>query len=126
MHKRTLAARTLAFGAAVLLPAFVLASSHREAPAIAGMPRVDASDFYMFSSYETGRSAYVTLIANYVPLQDAYGGPNYFRSTPPRCTRSASTTTATPRRTSPSSSVSRTTTRTSRCPPGLAPTSWFR
>ncbi len=78
MHMRTLAARTLAVGAAVLLPAFVLASSHREAPAITGMPRVDASDFYMFSSYEAGRAAYVTLIANYGPLQDAYGGPNYF------------------------------------------------
>ncbi len=78
MHMRTLAARTLAVGAAVLLPAFVLASSHREAPAIAGMPRVDASDFGMFSSYEAGRAATVTLIANYVPLQDAYGGPNYF------------------------------------------------
>jgi len=32
----------------------------------------------MFNSYETGRDGYVTLIANYIPLQDAYGGPNYF------------------------------------------------
>jgi hypothetical protein len=31
-----------------------------------------------FNSYESGREEYVTLIANYVPLQDAYGGPNYF------------------------------------------------
>ncbi|HRC86382.1 MAG TPA: DUF4331 family protein, partial [Thermoanaerobaculia bacterium] len=29
-------------------------------------------------SYETGREGFVTLVANYVPLQDAYGGPNYF------------------------------------------------
>lgn len=56
-----------------------LASSHREAPAIAGMPRVDATDFYMFRSYEPGRSDFVTIIANYVPLQSPYGGPNYFR-----------------------------------------------
>lgn len=54
------------------------ASSHREAPGITKTPKVDASDFYMFNSYEAGREGYVTLIANYVPLQDAYGGPNYF------------------------------------------------
>lgn len=54
------------------------ASSHREAPFITEMPKVDGTDFYMFRSYETGRAGYVTLIANYVPLQDAYGGPNYF------------------------------------------------
>ena len=55
-----------------------LASSHREAPFITTRPKVDASDFYMFRSYESGRDGYVTLIANYQPLQDAYGGPNYF------------------------------------------------
>lgn len=54
------------------------ASSHREAPFITQMPKVDGTDFYMFTSYEPGRSDYVTLIANYLPLQDAYGGPNYF------------------------------------------------
>ena len=58
------------------------ASSHREAPFITTAPKVDASDFYMFNSYEAGRGAYVTLIANYVPLQDAYGGPNYFKLDP--------------------------------------------
>jgi hypothetical protein len=56
----------------------VEASSHREAPFITTMPRVDGTDFYMFRSYEAGRDGYVTLIANYLPLQDAYGGPNYF------------------------------------------------
>jgi hypothetical protein len=56
-----------------------LASSHREAPFIASMPQVDATDFYMFRSYEPGRDAYVTLVANYLPLQDPYGGPNYFK-----------------------------------------------
>ena len=54
------------------------ASSHREAPFITEMPKVDGTDFYMFRSYETGREGFVTLIANYLPLQDAYGGPNYF------------------------------------------------
>ena len=56
----------------------VSASSHREAPNITRLPAVDSTDFYMFNSYESGRSGYVTLIANYVPLQDPYGGPNYF------------------------------------------------
>lgn len=60
----------------------VQASSHREAPAITGMPKVDAADFYMFNSYEPGRAGFVTLIADYLPLQDAYGGPNYFKLDP--------------------------------------------
>ncbi len=54
------------------------ASSHREAPFITGLPKVDNTDFYMFNSYEPGRDGFVTIIANWVPLQDAYGGPNYF------------------------------------------------
>jgi hypothetical protein len=58
------------------------ASSHREAPNITRMPAVDATDFYLFNSYERGRSEYVTVLANYLPLQDAYGGPNYFALDP--------------------------------------------
>ena len=54
------------------------ASSHREAPLVTEMPKVDGTDFYMFRSYEPGREGYVTLVANYLPLQDPYGGPNYF------------------------------------------------
>jgi hypothetical protein len=61
-----------------LLAGTVHASSHREAPQITAMPRVDGTDFYMFRSYEAGREDFVTLLANYLPLQDAYGGPNYF------------------------------------------------
>jgi hypothetical protein len=66
----------LAFGT----PAF--ASSHREAPAITESPKVDATDFYMFNSYEAGRAGMVTIVADYLPLQDAYGGPNYFTLDP--------------------------------------------
>lgn len=58
------------------------ASSHREAPFITEMPKVDGTDFYMFRSYEPGRDGYVVLIANYIPLQDPYGGPNYFTMDP--------------------------------------------
>jgi hypothetical protein len=66
-----------------------LASSHREAPFITTSPKVDGTDFYIFRSYEGvaangsgGRSDYVTLIANYQPLQSPYGGPNYFSLDP--------------------------------------------
>ncbi|MES2944661.1 MAG: DUF4331 domain-containing protein [Pseudomonadota bacterium] len=65
------------------------ASSHREAPFITTSPKVDGTDFYMFRSYEGiaangtgGRSDYVTLLANYQPLQAPYGGPNYFTLDP--------------------------------------------
>jgi len=58
------------------------ASSHREAPFTAAHPKIDGTDFYMFRSYETGRDAFVTFIADYIPLQDAYGGPNYFSMDP--------------------------------------------
>ena len=54
------------------------ASSHREAPFIAQNPSVDATDMYMFRSYETGRAGFVTLLANYMPFQDPQGGPNFF------------------------------------------------
>jgi hypothetical protein len=71
--------RAAAFAvAAALVPLMSAASSHREAPNITRMPVVDSTDFYLFNSYENGRSGFVTLIADYVPLQDAYGGPNYF------------------------------------------------
>ncbi len=53
-------------------------SSHREAPGITKSPKVDSTDFYLFRSYERQRFGYVTLIANYQPLQAPYGGPNYF------------------------------------------------
>lgn len=65
-----------------ILPVAAYPSSHREAPFISTMPTVDGTDFYMFMSYEQGRTGYVTLIANYDPLQDSYGGPNYFALNP--------------------------------------------
>jgi hypothetical protein len=54
------------------------ASSHREAPLVTSTPKLDGTDFYMFRSYEPGRDGFVTFVANYLPLQDPYGGPNYF------------------------------------------------
>jgi hypothetical protein len=78
----TLLSRTLQLALVAALVPPALASSHREAPFITKNPKADATDFYMFRSYETGRDKYVTLIANYVPLQDAYGGPNFFAMDP--------------------------------------------
>ena len=54
------------------------ASSHREAPFITTQPKVDGTDFYMFRSYEPGRTAYTTIIADYMPLQNPGDGPNYY------------------------------------------------
>ena len=77
MHSQL--SRRILFGlGSAFLPFCVLASSHREAPNIAGLPRVDGTDFYMFRSYETNRSNFVTFIANYIPLQDPTGGPNFY------------------------------------------------
>ncbi len=65
-----------------LLPMTLLASSHREAPHISKLPQLDGTDFYLFNSYENGREESVTILANYLPLQAAYGGPNYFLLNP--------------------------------------------
>jgi len=88
--RRSSIASALALAAPILMFASTsFASSHREAPFITTSPKVDASDFYMFRSYEGvapdgsgGRGDYVTLIANYQPLQAPYGGPNYFEMDP--------------------------------------------
>lgn len=60
----------------------VLASSHREAPAITEMPKVDGTDFYMFRSFAPGRQDYVTFISNYQPGENPGDGPNYYTMDP--------------------------------------------
>ena len=68
---------------ALLAPALTAqASSHREAPFITEMPKVDGTDLYMFNSYEFGRTGYVTLIADYIPVQEPAGGPNFYMLDP--------------------------------------------
>ncbi|MGH2371268.1 MAG: DUF4331 domain-containing protein, partial [Chloroflexota bacterium] len=56
------------------------ASSHREAPLITQDPRADGTDFYMFTSPEDNGT--VTFVANYIPLQVAYAGPNFYAFDP--------------------------------------------
>jgi hypothetical protein len=72
----------LLVAAALAAPVPSHASSHREAPFIATQPQVDATDFYMFRSYEAGRTNHVILIADYLPIQSTYGGPNFFKLDP--------------------------------------------
>lgn len=70
----------LAAGIAALLAvtslATVDASSHREAPLIAEDPVADNTDTYAFVSPSNPDNT--VLIANYIPLQDPAGGPNFY------------------------------------------------
>lgn len=56
-----------------------LASSHAEAPLISMDRFADNTDTYAFRSVEAGREGFVTLIANFIPLQEPSGGPQWFR-----------------------------------------------
>ena len=51
-------------------------SSHREAPEISKDPVADSTDLYAFVSPD--KPGMVTIIANYIPLQGAAGGPNFY------------------------------------------------
>jgi Domain of unknown function (DUF4331) len=51
-------------------------SSHKEAPGISNDPAADNTDVYAFVSPDKADT--VTLIANFVPLEDPAGGPNFF------------------------------------------------
>ena len=64
-----------AIGAAALVP--VRASSHREAPLISQDPLADNTDLYAFVSPATPDK--VTIIANFIPLEAPYGGPNFYK-----------------------------------------------
>ncbi len=57
------------------LNSMLLASSHREAPLIANDPLADNTDVYAFRSPDNPNT--VTLIANYIPAELPFGGPNY-------------------------------------------------
>lgn len=59
-----------------------LASSHREAPNITKMPKVDNTDTYVFQSYEPNRAGYTTFIANFQPGESPGDGPNYYTMDP--------------------------------------------
>ncbi|MFZ1748942.1 MAG: DUF4331 domain-containing protein, partial [Saprospiraceae bacterium] len=59
-----------------LLVNIAYASSHREAPLIASDPLADNTDLYAFRSPDNPNM--ITIIANYIPAELPYGGPNYY------------------------------------------------
>jgi hypothetical protein len=63
-------------GLAGLGPLSASASSHREAPLIAGLPQYDNTDLYVFRSPE--RQNTITLAANWIPFEEPAGGPNFY------------------------------------------------
>jgi len=71
--------RVVAVGGALLMAissvSGVFASSHREAPLIAGDPSADNTDLYAFVS--PNDTSKLTIVANYIPLQQPGGGPNF-------------------------------------------------
>src|ERR1700722_19611126 len=79
---KTVCFTALAGVCVAMTPLHARASSHREAPLITTMPKTDGTDFYMFSSYESGHSGDVTLVADYQPLEDPFAGPNYYTMDP--------------------------------------------
>jgi hypothetical protein len=75
-------AMAVLLGASAALAAFTgagpqgaSASSHREAPVISDDPAADNTDVYAFVS--PNRPDSVTIVANYIPLEEPAGGPNF-------------------------------------------------
>jgi hypothetical protein len=65
---------------ALLVPILASASSHREAPLITEDPTMDNTDVYAFRSPDNANT--ITIIANYIPLQEPANGPNFYNFTP--------------------------------------------
>lgn len=70
----------LALLPALALAAPVLASSHREAPAISNDPVADNTDVYFFR--DPVDPSRLVMIANWIPLEEPAGGPNFFHFEP--------------------------------------------
>jgi hypothetical protein len=58
------------------------AASHREAPLISLDPAADITDFFMFRSYESGKTDKAVLIMDVNPGEESSSGPNYFNFDP--------------------------------------------
>src|SRR5687767_4103873 len=72
--------RSLAALAALVFTTFAFASSHREAPLITEDPTMDNTDVYVFRSPDSPNT--VTIIANYIPLEEPANGPNFYNFSP--------------------------------------------
>ena len=62
---------------ALAVPVVMSASSHREAPLITEDPTHDNTDVYVFRSPDAPNT--ITIVANYIPLQEPSSAPNYYR-----------------------------------------------
>jgi hypothetical protein len=60
--------------------AVFIASSHREAPMISNDPLADNTDLYAFRSPQNPEK--IIIIANYIPTELPFGGPNYYNFGP--------------------------------------------
>ena len=60
----------------MMMSVIAMASSHREAPLIANDPLADNTDLYAFRSPDNPDM--ITIIANYIPGELPFGGPNYY------------------------------------------------
>jgi len=64
----------------LLLSLSAFASSHREAPLITEDQTMDNTDVYAFRSLDAPNS--VTIIADYIPLEEPSSGPNFYNFSP--------------------------------------------
>ena len=70
------AASAAALLAGSLAVSGVFGSSHREAPGILKDPTADNTDVYAYTAQDAPDS--LTVVANWIPLADPAGGPNFF------------------------------------------------
>jgi hypothetical protein len=72
--------KILLFLSALLVSTTLFASSHREAPLITEDPTMDNTDVYVFRSPDAPNT--ITIIANYIPLEEPANGPNFYNFSP--------------------------------------------
>jgi hypothetical protein len=77
VQRKTLTIAALLLAAATAWSGSLGASSHREAPLISQDPLADNTDVYAFVS--PSHPDRVVLIANFIPFEEGYGGPNFFK-----------------------------------------------
>jgi Domain of unknown function (DUF4331) len=77
---RKLLVLVAALAATALVVALSSGSSHREAPAIALDPAADDTDVYAYTADDARDS--LTVVGNWIPLQDPAGGPNFYNFDP--------------------------------------------
>src|SRR5215210_6268200 len=69
-----------ALAAGVLAVSLSFGSSHREAPNTALDPTADDTDVYAFTAKDAPGA--LTVVANWIPLEDPAGGPNFYTFDP--------------------------------------------